>query len=833
MGLAPSRPASGGFALLAALLLLLLLSAMAVAMVYMATTETRLGGEDRENAVAYYASEAAMEQMVADLYGLVTRLQSPTQADIDQLESTQPALPGVEYKEYDFGNLGTTDVRVLSSTAQAGLIAMVTPIDLNVTARRPGGAEVRMSRTVEIAQIPIFQFASFSNGDLQIAPGPPMTVQGRVHSNKSLFVSNQIGGLVLQAKATAVKEVVRDRTLAGAAVAGGPVYFPTSPTGCTPNTSTNCRELKIGEGSVIGLADADNPNWTSISTGLPPSGYNGNLLNGETGARRLDLPFMEPGSGLRPIELLRRSRPGESMSSPAGQSRFYNKAQIRVLLSDTKQQLLDAGAPDDAENIQLANLGPYAAGVPVAGANPTYFAEAKTAVDGDWLSPAVGVTEWPLLNGWLRVEIRKTDGTYVGVTKEWLQLGFARGLDHPDSEIARTNTIHPNAILILQQQADSDGDGILDPGEGTPVVGSGGRNKWFPINFYETREAEVETPTPTNGRPVPAPLKTCALGGIFNAVELDVGNLRRWLLGTIGSTGTQVEEASQNGFVLHFSDRRGMIPDPIPSAQNPTPPAIIGEYGYEDGSDTNENGQLDTWGSENLGDGFKASAQGGPTADDHPFNTRVPCGTPAPDSSNGVGAARKNRVSGARHALKLVNGTRGNLPTKRGGGGGFTVVSETAVYVVGNYNAAVGSHLDWINDPHAAAAIIADRTALLSRDWKDLSSFESPTYVGTSAPASKRIAVNDGWYRTALLGAGWFNLENWSGRTLHLRTSEVNLYAAEYLTGFGGCCQPTYRPPTRDVSFDTEFLTIDKLPPATPMLRDVVNLGFRQVFRAD
>ena len=48
----------------------------------------------------------------------------------------------------------------------------------------------------------------------------------------------------------------------------------------------------------------------------------------------------------------------------------------------------------------------------------------------------------------------------------------------------------------------------------------------------------------------------------MNAVELDVGNLKAWLAGTTGVSGAQVDYISQNGYILYFSDRRGMLPNP-------------------------------------------------------------------------------------------------------------------------------------------------------------------------------------------------------------------------------------------------------------------------------
>ena len=36
--------------------------------------------------------------------------------------------------------------------------------------------------------------------------------------------------------------------------------------------------------------------------------------------------------------------------------------------------------------------------------------------------------------------------------------------------------------------------------------------------------------------------------------------------------------------------------------------------------------------------------------------------------------------------------------------------------------------------------------------------------------------------------------------------------------------------PTRNYSFDVDFLDPSRLPPGTPRFRDIVNLGYRQIF---
>ena len=51
----------------------------------------------------------------------------------------------------------------------------------------------------------------------------------------------------------------------------------------------------------------------------------------------------------------------------------------------------------------------------------------------------------------------------------------------------------------------------------------------------------------------------------MNVVELDVGNLWLWLQGNApyaAGSGKLVNNTNQNGYILYFSDRRGMLSDP-------------------------------------------------------------------------------------------------------------------------------------------------------------------------------------------------------------------------------------------------------------------------------
>ena len=201
-------------------------------------------------------------------------------------------------------------------------------------------------------------------------------------------------------------------------------------------------------------------------------------------------------------------------------------------------------------------------------------------------------------------------------------------------------------------------------------------------------------------------------------------------------------------------------------------------------------------------------------------------------------------MSGARHGLKLVNGSLGNVPTKADATGGFTVAGENAVYGKGNYNA----NNSGFGDLHATASIIADAVVTLSNNWTDQKSFNNPT------DASLRTATNT-WHRMAIAAGknrtfahpAWSSdnhfgtdggvitfmryLESWSSINHNYRGSLISLYYAQYNISIqGAATSATYGAPNRLYDFDTDFLAPSTLPPGTPRFQDFVNLGYQQVF---
>src|SRR5260370_13617248 len=215
-----SSPGESGIALITTLLLMIMLSALAVAFVLAMNTETRLQGNDKGNTRAYYGAEAGMEKMIADLNMLYQNQASPAVSDITDWGSSSfyPSVSGIGYQEYAYSvqaspppnaNAPLQFQSTVSSGPNQGLIASVIPIGLAVTANTSSQEEVRMTRQVEVALIPIFQFAVFCDGDCSFFAGPAMNITGRVQTNGDLYITPQ-GQTTFESQLRTAKEIVRD-----------------------------------------------------------------------------------------------------------------------------------------------------------------------------------------------------------------------------------------------------------------------------------------------------------------------------------------------------------------------------------------------------------------------------------------------------------------------------------------------------------------------------------------------------------------------------------------------------------------------------------------------
>jgi len=824
-----------------------LLSGVAAGLLFMVTSESKMGGNDMEANLAYYGAESGMEKLTADLAALYTAYQVPKNNQIQALTTFPPTsamVSGMTYNEtitvplMPDGITPKSGFNTVSSGSNQGLYAEIVPMTMQVIASRPGGASANITRKVEVALIPVFQFGVFCGYDCSYFPGPDFSFGGRVHTNQSLFLASG-GSLVFNDKISAYQQIIADQLENGHATSsgyGGTTYVPKASGGCPLNTfpppvGGNCVVLPDTDASWMGgyptIGGAANGSFASLM-----GSFNGFVTNSTNGAKNMQLPFVSnscvsnPPPCTDPISIVRKPLPLESPASTLGSSRLYNKAQVRILMADTQADLHpERGAIADGQDFQFPTAA--AATVTLSSGALEYFGWATPGVNG-WVNPYTdaGLQNWtatgfPLIGEltsnpttmaqmssaatggpWIRVEYLNNAGAWVGVTTEWLKLGFSRVFNNPPTAPG-TNAVDANAILILQQ---------LRPTLGVAAAhGAGTQGNFYPINLYDAREGEMRDQNVANTTSGTKTYSSCSVNGIMNAVEIDVGNLTRWLNGTMGggTTGANVNYTNFNGYVLYFSDHRGMLPSTNWSNGHQTPPGINGESGIEDvinstqpltsttqdgileslsyytysPEDVDQNGFLDNWGEKNIGYGFGINTNTIPKNSYKRINvanqgtaTSVDCAsydtaTGALLTGNTDQEGMANPVSGARHVLKLVDGGMSGaglsyvpvMPAASGcvlnaanptGCGGFTVVSENPVYVQGNYNSSAadpfwGTANNAIPNQanHSAASIIADSVTVLSNSWGDMNSLMFPTVPGnrgTGADAYYRMAVSGG-----------------------------------------------------------------------------------------
>jgi hypothetical protein len=457
----------------------------------------------------------------------------------------------------------------------------------------------------------------------------------------------------------------------------------------------------------------------------------------------------------------------------------------------------------------------------LTGCNVTTALVAGASVDSGALTDA----STGIIGGFIKIERQDANKVWHDVTMEILNYGISG-----PNLLGRICDPSPNAIIRLQRARDN-----AETGAGAcSYQGTTMASDFVPNVLFDTREALRRDAGPGDNR--------LYLGGVMHYVSINVGNLSAWFAGSGAySTGTGAQSLKDNnGFSIYFSDRRN---NRNASHQE------TGEFGFEDiinpndaagaannsldtGEDVNGNGQLETYGNfPNFNGVYNTS-----------FPNAVAPMTNAARLDTLVRApyALHNRALFFRHGLKLINGGLGNIIMP-----GLTIAAEGAIYIHGSWNQAAA---DPTAENNAATSIVADSVTLLSDNWNDNNSIVSPYGLGN------RNRSANSYYRTAII-AGKNQAFPWpsagapptdfgtdggvhnflrmleQGGTVWYKGSIATFFYSRQAIGVYKCCNTVYGAPTRQFSFDTDFLDPALLPPLTPMFRDTNSLGFAQEVR--
>ncbi|MHB8523002.1 MAG: hypothetical protein ACYDH9_19910 [Limisphaerales bacterium] len=218
----------GGYALMLVLIFVgISLLMLGNALTWTSTTAT-LTQRNNQYYGAASAAEAATEKVLARMsYDYQTQGQSLVAANLAVYQGLVPsASEDGFWSSYQFsdaqGNNSQTYVNKIFDWAYTPLQSQYSGLyGLAATYRIVSNAQAMntsysnivagVKQEVQVASIPVFQFAIFYSMDLEINPGANMNVTGRVHSNANLYAQPNGVGLTFQSHVTAVQQIVQGK----------------------------------------------------------------------------------------------------------------------------------------------------------------------------------------------------------------------------------------------------------------------------------------------------------------------------------------------------------------------------------------------------------------------------------------------------------------------------------------------------------------------------------------------------------------------------------------------------------------------------------------------
>ncbi len=272
-----------GFATLIALLMVGMLTLLGIAALSTSDDEVNIAGNAYNEMRTFYAAEGGLEAAAAAL-----------QTEWDST-GVPPMLMPTETREinncvvtYGTADNGPATQDVLSTGTLTGLHALVKSFTItSVAVSQNDHGKMELSQTFQTALVPLFQFAVFYDNDLEIAPGPAMTLAGRVHTNGNLWLQAATS-LQIDSYVTSAGSIYHGRKGAGG-VASGDVTIK----------DLSGADVSMKDGA--NWLDADDSYWYDSSV----TRWQGMVQDSEHGQEALNLP-LNAAAGGDPHKLIER-----------------------------------------------------------------------------------------------------------------------------------------------------------------------------------------------------------------------------------------------------------------------------------------------------------------------------------------------------------------------------------------------------------------------------------------------------------------------------------------------------------------------------------------------
>jgi hypothetical protein len=186
-----------GMALIGILVLSALLLTLAVALALHVISDTRLRGAFGSSVTGFYAAESGLNRGLAEYRHILLDDKLPSGADFDERRFTLAERQVVYKLSERAGN--PQNVAIPSGEVFAGVSTRQYRYTVQSKAIKPNDdTEAAVGAELLVGRIPLFQFGAFYRNDLEIGPGPPMHLQGRIHTNGDLYLNGADGPLYVE-----------------------------------------------------------------------------------------------------------------------------------------------------------------------------------------------------------------------------------------------------------------------------------------------------------------------------------------------------------------------------------------------------------------------------------------------------------------------------------------------------------------------------------------------------------------------------------------------------------------------------------------------------------
>jgi hypothetical protein len=287
------------------------------------TSNTRFTQRQNQYVGSITVAEAATEKVIAQISRDFLAAGEPTV--YNNLSSYRLLLPTGDsvWSKFEFsdaqGNANQLYVDRLASWSYTALQTRVPAVSGNAATYRiianarelntPYNSIAALRQDVQIASIPIFQYQIFYGVDLELSPWSSSTINGPVHCNSTAYLGPQSCTLTLQGPVTSARMIVHGRS-------------PNDPSSYTPGTVTYQagRDMRVNTLNLP-LGTSNSPSVLHGLIEIPPA--------------------------------------GESTNSLMGMQRYYNKADLIVLVSNDTVVARSGAYNNFSVTIPWANINPF------------------------------------------------------------------------------------------------------------------------------------------------------------------------------------------------------------------------------------------------------------------------------------------------------------------------------------------------------------------------------------------------------------------------------------------------------------------------------------------